>query len=43
MASWDHAKTLKAKARFEELCGLLPENHRIGMQADKALILKALG
>jgi hypothetical protein len=28
---------------IEELCGLLPENHRIGTQADKALILKALG
>jgi hypothetical protein len=26
----------------EELCDLLPENHKIGMQADKALILKAL-
>ena len=28
---------------IEELCGLLPENHKIGMQADKGLILKALG
>jgi IS1 family transposase len=27
----------------EELCDLLPENHRIGVQADKGLILKALG
>jgi hypothetical protein len=28
---------------LEELCGLPPENHKIAMQADKALILKALG
>src|SRR5438309_488187 len=28
---------------IEDLCGLLPENHRIGMQVDKALIQKALG
>jgi hypothetical protein len=27
----------------EELCDLLPENHNIGAQTDKALILKALG
>jgi hypothetical protein len=26
----------------EELIDLLPENHKIGMQTDKALILKAL-
>ena len=28
---------------IKELCALLPENHRIGVQADKALVLKALG
>jgi IS1 family transposase len=28
---------------IEELCGLLPENRRIGVEKDKALILKALG
>jgi hypothetical protein len=27
----------------EELCDLLPENHKIGVQTDKGLILKALG
>jgi hypothetical protein len=27
---------------IEEMCALLPENHRIGVQADKALVLKAL-
>jgi hypothetical protein len=27
---------------IEELCDLLPENHKIGVQTDKALILKAL-
>jgi hypothetical protein len=27
----------------EELCDLLPENHNIAVQTDKALILKALG
>jgi hypothetical protein len=52
VASWDHAETIKPKARFhgisnhiwsiEELCDLLPENHKIGVQTDKALILKAL-
>jgi IS1 family transposase len=26
----------------QELCGLLPENHRIGAQVDKAILLKAL-
>jgi len=26
----------------EELCDLLPENHKIGGQTDKTLILKAL-
>jgi hypothetical protein len=25
------------------LCDLLPENHKIGVQTDKALILKAFG
>jgi len=28
---------------IEELCDLLPENHKIGVGTDKALILKALG
>jgi IS1 family transposase len=28
---------------IEELCDLLPENHKIGVATDKALILKALG
>ena len=28
---------------IEELCALVPENHRIGVKLDKALILKALG
>jgi hypothetical protein len=28
---------------IEELCDLLPENHKIGVETDKALILKALG
>jgi len=27
---------------IEELCDLLPENHKIGVQTDKALIHKAL-
>ena len=27
----------------EELCGLLPENHKISVETDKGLILKALG
>ncbi len=27
----------------EELCDLLPENHKIGVETDKTLILKALG
>jgi hypothetical protein len=28
---------------IEELCDLLPENHKIAVETDKALILKALG
>ncbi len=28
---------------IEELCDLLPENHKIGVQTDRGLILKALG
>jgi IS1 family transposase len=28
---------------IEELCDLLPENHKIGVETDKTLILKALG
>jgi IS1 family transposase len=28
---------------IEKLCDLLPENHKIGVQTDKGLILKALG
>jgi hypothetical protein len=28
---------------IEELCDLLPENHKIGVETDKALILKAVG
>jgi hypothetical protein len=28
---------------IEELCGLLPENRKIGIETDKALVLKALG
>jgi hypothetical protein len=27
---------------IEELCGLVTDNHKIGVQADKALVLKAL-
>lgn len=27
---------------IEELCDMLPENHKIGAKADKAFILKAL-
>jgi hypothetical protein len=33
---WDHVWSV------EELCGLLPENRKIGVETDKALILRAL-